>query len=141
MRIGAFRPRIGTEAKDSTPSILPAASCTDSETRKLDFSSLFNCSIRNATFTTSPITVYSRRSAEPILPTTTSPVQMPMPRWTSGASRRSPVISGRSRRSVSSATSCACAVRHASIACSPGLTWHPKCHDRVAHEFSESLEP
>ena len=41
--------------------------------------SLFSASTRAAKFTVSPITVYSLRRGEPILPATTSPKWMPMP--------------------------------------------------------------
>ena len=57
----------------------PHAVQTSSETRMLEPSSLLSASMREATFTTSPMTVYSLRCAEPMLPTTASPAWRPMP--------------------------------------------------------------
>src|SRR5215471_2230580 len=45
----------------------------------VDPNSLFSASMRNATFTTSPITVYSLRSADPTLPMMAGPACKAMP--------------------------------------------------------------
>ena len=57
---------------------------TSSVTSICEPSSLFSASTREATFTTSPMTVYSLRRTEPMLPTTAGPEWMPMPRRVGG---------------------------------------------------------
>src|SRR5262245_15852158 len=58
---------------------MPAPSRTDSDTSSVDPNSLFSASMRKATFTTSPITVYSLRSADPTLPMIAGPACKAMP--------------------------------------------------------------
>ena len=71
-----LRPRRARTA--SLPSS-PSASRTAAEIRSCEPNSLFSASSREAKFTVSPMTVYSLRRGEPILPATTSPKWMPMP--------------------------------------------------------------
>src|SRR5882724_10627339 len=94
-------------------------------------------SIREARFTVSPTTVYDREDDEPMVPTTASPVAMPMRISRVGGLRRIPVISGSCARSATIASCWASAARQASLAwSSPGREGRrPERHDGVADIF------
>lgn len=79
--MGASRPLTGTCPIGSAPvsPSLHAASHTTSEIRSCEPICLFSCSMREAKLTTSPMTVYYFRRADPMLPVTASPAWRPMP--------------------------------------------------------------
>jgi hypothetical protein len=82
--IGSFTPRTcpSNAAANATPS--PTLRRVASDTRIGEPAVLVSCWMREAMLTASPMTVYSRRCGEPMLPTTTGPVWMPMPTFSSG---------------------------------------------------------
>src|SRR5438034_6023832 len=117
----ADRPRSCAGPAGAKARASPAKRRVSSETRIGRPRVLVSSSIRAATFTASPIAVYSRRRGAPMSPTTTGPLWMPIPMRSGGSVR---ALRSRFRRPSSSCI--ASAQRTARTAWSGCATGAPK---------------